>query len=253
MDGVTPPCGAAAGARPSLGRTPSARWHLGLPSAAPSRLRPPGATGPGSPGRCRPLPARALPGPCWPPRPPGSRWGSGPRRCERSSPPDRVARRSARGADRCRPGARPPGSRQAPPAPPGSGCPGCCRARCRPPSTRPPGHRCQLGPKSAHLLGPKDSHLGHGIVSPGSGEGGGPERREGVARHDPGLDRSDRAETKRKAPVLVRPRETCAGYVWRHALAETHHGQLHLSAEAPQWVRELTRGITTSRRTHSIA
>ena len=35
-------------------------------------------------------------------------------------------------------------------------------------------------------------------------------------------------------------------------VAETHNGQLHLSAEAPQWVRELAQGITTSRRAHSI-
>ena len=36
-------------------------------------------------------------------------------------------------------------------------------------------------------------------------------------------------------------------------VAETHNGQLHLSTEAPQWVRDLARGITTSRQTHSIA
>lgn len=36
-------------------------------------------------------------------------------------------------------------------------------------------------------------------------------------------------------------------------VAETHNGQLLLSAKVPQWVRVLTRGITTSGRAHNVA
>ena len=36
-------------------------------------------------------------------------------------------------------------------------------------------------------------------------------------------------------------------------VAEKRDGRLHMSAEAPEWVRKLARGITPSRRAHSIA